>query len=105
MLWSAIGTIHPTTIAVSVVALVIILGLRRMRPDWPAMFIAVAVCAAMTGLLHFDVATIGSRLNGAPKGLPAVDLARMLALLPDAISITFIGPIESLLSAVIADGA
>jgi sulfate permease, SulP family len=108
-LWSATGTIHPTTIAVSVVALAIILGIRRIRPGWPAMFIAVAVCAAMTGLLHLDVATIGSRFSGVPKSLPApvlpaFDLARMLALLPDAISITLIGSIESLLSAVIADG-
>ena len=64
-----------------------ILGLRRLRPHWPGMLIAVAVCAALTGLLHLDVATIGTRFGGVPRSLPApalptFDLAKMRRPVP-----------------------
>jgi sulfate permease, SulP family len=108
-LGAAIGTIHPATVILSLLAIAIILGIRRLRPGWPGMLIAVAVCAALTGLLHLDVATIGSRFGGVPQSLPApvlpvFDLAKMRTLLPDAFSIALLGSIESLLSAVVADG-
>jgi SulP family sulfate permease len=109
VLWEAIGTLRPTTVALSALALAIILGLRRARPSWPGMLIAVGVCASLTGLLHLDVATIGSQFGGVPATLPTptlpdLDLARMHALLPDAIAIALLASIESLLSAVVADG-
>jgi SulP family sulfate permease len=105
----AAGTIQPPTVVVSVLAIAIILAVRRLRPNWPAILIAVALCAALTGLFHLDVATIGSRFGGVPRGLPSpalppFDLARMWTLLPDAFSIALLGSIESLLSAVVADG-
>jgi sulfate permease, SulP family len=108
-LGAAIGTTHPATVVLSLLAISIILGVRRLRPGWPGMLIAVAVCAALTGLLHLDVATIGSRFGGVPQSLPApvlpaFDLAKMRSLLPDAFSIALLGSIESLLSAVVADG-
>ncbi|WP_158814870.1 SulP family inorganic anion transporter [Methylocapsa sp. S129] len=105
----AIGTIQAPTVALSVLAIAVILVLRRLRPNWPAILIAVALCSALTGLLHLDVATIGSRFGGVPRALPSpalppFDLARMWTLLPDAFSIALLGSIESLLSAVVADG-
>jgi SulP family sulfate permease len=105
----AIGTIQPMTVAVSVMAVAIILILRRLRPHWPGILIAVAVCAALTFVLHLDVATIGSRFGGVPRNLPApalpaFDLAKMWVMLPDAFAIALLGSIESLLSAVVADG-
>jgi SulP family sulfate permease len=108
-LWDAIGTTRPTAIALSALGIAIILGLRRVRPSWPGMLIAVGVCAALTGLLQLDVATIGTRFGGVPQTLPALalpafDLARIRALLPDAFAIALLGSIESLLSAVVADG-
>jgi sulfate permease, SulP family len=92
------------TAFISLLAVGIILGLRRVRPQWPGLLIAVAICAAMTGFLHLDVATIGTRFGGIPHSLPAFDLAKMRSLLPDAFSLALLGAIESLLSAVVADG-
>ncbi|WP_024879330.1 SulP family inorganic anion transporter [Methylosinus sp. LW3] len=108
-LWEARGTLKPATIGVSALALAIILGLRRWRPSWPGMLIAVTVCAAATAALHLDIETIGSRFGGVPSTLPApavphFDLARLRALLPDALTIAVLGAMESLLSAVVADG-
>ncbi|WP_036290080.1 SulP family inorganic anion transporter [Methylosinus sp. PW1] len=108
-LWEARATLKPATVGVSALALAIILGLRRWRPSWPGMLIAVTVCAAATAALHLDIETIGSRFGGVPSTLPApavphFDLARLRALLPDALTIAVLGAMESLLSAVVADG-
>jgi SulP family sulfate permease len=108
-LWNASGTISPETVCVSVLAVAIILVVRRLRPTWPGMLIAVVVCSALAGLAHLNVATIGSRFGGVPHSLPApslpiFDLTKMRALLPDAFSIALLGSIEFLLSAVVADG-
>ena len=109
VLWASLGAIHPLTAALSALAVAVILAVRRFRPAWPGMLIAVALCAALTGLLGLDVATIGSRFGGVPHSLPAptlpvFDLAKMRELLPDALAIALLGAIESLLSAVVADG-
>jgi sulfate permease, SulP family len=106
---AAIGTMQPMTVAMSILAAAVILMLRRLRPNWPGILIAVALCAGLTRLLHLDVATIGSRFGGVPRtlpspALPAFDLARIWMLLPDAFAIALLGSIESLLSAVVADG-
>ncbi len=108
-LWGAIHTVHLPTVAMSLLAIAIIVGVRRFRPNWPGMLIAVAVTAALTGLLHIDVTTIGTRFGGVPTSLPAptwpsFDLAKASAVLPDALAIALLGAIESLLSAVVADG-
>ena len=106
---ASIHTIKPATVILSVLAIGIILLLRRHRPKWPGLLIAVGVTAMATFLLNLDVATIGSKFGGIPRALPspslpAFDIAMMLAVLPDAIAIALLGAIESLLSAVVADG-
>jgi SulP family sulfate permease len=55
------------------------------------------------------VATVGSRFGGVPSSLPApalpaFSLAKARAVFPDALAIALLGAIESLLSAVVADG-
>ncbi len=108
-LWDALGTTRAVTVALSALAVATILAIRRLRPKWPGMLIAVAVCATLTGLLDLDVATIGTRFGGMPQSLPVpaipdIDFAKLRALVPDALAIALLGSIESLLSAVVADG-
>lgn len=96
-------------VGISVLALAIILILRRYRPKWPGFLIAVAIAAAAVSIIGLDVPTIGSAFGGVPAGLPSprlpdVSLSQIGALVPDAITIAFLAGIESLLSAVIADG-
>ncbi len=86
----------------------VIVGLRRLRPGWPGMLVAVALAAAATALLQLPVETIGSRFGGIPSALPAphlpaISLDRIGAILPSALSFALLGGIESLLSAVVAD--
>jgi len=104
-----IGTAKPVTVALSVLSIGLIVGLRRWRPKWPTLLISVAIASAVTAAFHLDVATIGTRFGGVPSTLPApslptISLARLQQLLPDALAIALLGSIESLLSAVVADG-
>lgn len=94
-------------LAVTVIA--ITTTIRRWRPMWPSMLIAVAVASLAALALHLPVETIGTRFGGIPHGLPAPRLPeitpqRLLEVLPAALSFTLLGGIESLLSAVVADG-
>ena len=87
----------------------VILGLRRWRPDWPGMLIAVGITAGVTALAGLPIETIGTKFGGIPSSLPApalpgLSVDRILAVLPAALSFTLLGAIESLLSAVVADG-
>lgn len=106
---AALGTINPAAFGLSALTIGTILGLKRWRPGWPGLLIAVALAAAATYLFHLPVETIGSRFGGIPRALPAphlpaLSLDKLIAVLPAAVSIAVLGGIESLLSAVVADG-
>jgi SulP family sulfate permease len=108
-IWNAIGTVKPATVALAAVAVGTIIGLRRWRPQLPGMLIAVAATSVIAAALQLDVTTIGSKFGGVPRMLPApslpgFDLAKLRAVFPDAVAIALLGAIESLLSAVVADG-
>jgi SulP family sulfate permease len=108
-LWDARESLTPAALAVSAATVGIILGLRRFRPHWPGMLIAVGLAAVAVALLQLPVQTIGTKFGGIPSSLPApvfpdLSLERIMAVLPAAISFTLLGAIESLLSAVVADG-
>jgi SulP family sulfate permease len=105
----AAGTTNPSAALVAALTVAVIIGLKRWRPGWPGMLIAVGVAALATALLALPVDTIGTRYGGIPRTLPApslpvfsLDMAE--AVLPDAVAFALLGAIESLLSAVVADG-
>ena len=108
-LWAVRDTVTPSAVGIAVATVAIIVGLRRWRPSWPGMLIAVVLAAGAVGLSGLPVETIGSRFGGIPSGLPMPrlpewSLDKVIAVLPAAISFTLLGAIESLLSAVVADG-
>jgi sulfate permease, SulP family len=98
-----------SAIAVSGTCIAIIIGLRKLRPHWPGILIAVVVAAFASWALSLPVETIGTRFGGIPRELPwpawpSFSLEKARAVLPDAIAFALLGAIESLLSAVVADG-
>ena len=106
-LWAARDTVTPAAVVVTVVTAAIILSLRRWRPHWPGMLIAVAAASALVAGLGLPVATIGSKFGALPNMLPMPalpDWSLWQAALPWAFSFALLGAIESLLSAVVADG-
>jgi SulP family sulfate permease len=112
-LWAlieAMPTLNPATVGLAVLALgILTLGARYLRRI-PAPLVALIVVTAVQAVFQFKgVATIGSAFGGIPRSLPAfsipsLDLARVLSLVGPAFTIALLGAIESLLSAVVADG-
>jgi sulfate permease, SulP family len=107
-LWSVRDTVALPTVAVAVATILVILGLKRLRPGWPGMLIAVAL-GAVVAALGWPVETIGDRFGALPRVLPApalpvMDVGLVVQALPFALSFALLGAIESLLSAVVADG-
>ncbi len=108
-LGGVVMSVGPAALALGVGSAAAIFGLRRFRPAWPGMLIAVVTASLAAALLHLPVETIGSRFGGLPHGLPvprlpAISLGLALQVLPAALSFTLLGGIESLLSAKVADG-
>lgn len=108
-LWAVRDSFTPAALGVSAATVGVILALRHWRPHWPGMLIAVGVAATAATLLALPVETIGSKFGGIPASLPAPSLPALspeliVAVFPAALSFTLLGAIESLLSAVVADG-
>jgi sulfate permease, SulP family len=108
-LWAARDTVSPSAVAVSIGSLILIFGIRRLRPKWPSFLIAVIAASLSVLAFGLNVDTIGSVFGGIPRvlptpELPTVTLERLQALLPSAFTIAFLAGVESLLSAVVADG-
>ncbi|OHC26895.1 MAG: sodium-independent anion transporter, partial [Pseudomonadales bacterium RIFCSPLOWO2_02_FULL_63_210] len=111
-LLQALPDLHPATTLLAILSLGLVLfspklpGLKRV----PGPLVAMVVVTAIQALFQFDgVATIGSAFGGIPQGLPdfglpEVTLPRVLELIGPAFAIAMLGAIESLLSAVVADG-
>lgn len=107
-LWAARGSLSLAALAVTAVTIAAILLLRRWRPRWPVLVIAVGAASLAVLWLHLPVDTVGSRFGALPSGLPAphwpqVTAARLVELLPSALTIAFLAGVESLLSAIVAD--
>ncbi|HKQ44072.1 MAG TPA: solute carrier family 23 protein [Rhizomicrobium sp.] len=105
----AFSSLNPAALAIGVGSALLIFLLRRLKPHWPGMLLAVAGASAYAALLHLPVETIGSRFGDLPRGLPAPHLPvfsaqLVLQILPAAMSFALLGGIESLLSAKVADG-
>jgi len=105
----SLSTINPAAVALALLVIALTLAIKKLRPHWPGILIAVVVAAVASWALALPVETIGSRFGGIPSLLPAPQLpafsfAKMQAVLPDAVAFALLGAIESLLSAVVADG-
>jgi SulP family sulfate permease len=96
-------------IATGLLSLGVIYAWPRVTKRIPASIVAVVVTALVAYFAHWPIATIGSKFGGIPSGLPAwhfpaVSLEAMRMLMGPAFTIAALGAIESLLSAMVADG-
>lgn len=125
-LWEARGSASWQEVAVASSTMALLIVVPRLAKRVPAPLIALGVVSCMVALLHhvvptFTVGTIGSRfhtivngvrVDGIPSAVPSpswpwghsFSFALVRELVPAAFAIAMLGAIESLLSAVIADG-
>ena len=112
LLLQALTHLHLTTTALAVLSLALVIGAPRLpgMKRVPGPLVALVVASALQAIFHFDgVRTIGSAFGGIPQGLPTLQLpqvtaSEVIALIGPAFTIAMLGAIESLLSAVVADG-
>jgi sulfate permease, SulP family len=104
-----LGSINIYAVAIAVVTVLIILLWPKLSHKIPGSLIAILVTTAAMQLLHLPVETIGSKFGAIPSSLPRpvipnIDFATIKQLIQPAFTIALLGGIESLLSAVVADG-
>jgi SulP family sulfate permease len=110
VLAQALPTINWATTGLALFALAILIAGPRYLKRVPAPLVAMIAITAIQSYFHFQgVATIGSAFGGIPRtlpsfALPSIQLAQVISLVGPAFTIALLGSIESLLSAVVADG-
>ena len=109
VLLAHIGTEDWPTVMVAITSLAVILLLPRLTKRVPGSIVALLLGTIVTALFHLHIATIGTRFGGIPTGLPPFALPHLradliLPLLPSALTVALLAAVESLLSAVVADG-
>src|SRR5690606_17163917 len=103
------GSTRPAAVAMTVLGLAVIVGLRKWKPNWPGVLIALLACTLACVAFALPAETIGSRFGELPSSLPEfhfprIPFERTFELLPSAFTIAFLAGVESLLSAVVSDG-
>jgi SulP family sulfate permease len=103
-------SVTPAALLLALATIAVVVAMRRWRPTSPSMLVAILAASAATMLLGLPVETIAMRFpDGIPPvslsvALPTIPFERTLELLPTAFTIAFLAGVESLLSAVVADG-
>jgi SulP family sulfate permease len=97
------------TVAIAATSLAVILFWPRLTKRIPGSIVALFLATAVVGGFHLPVETIGTRFGGIPQGFPHFAFPRfhaadILPLLPSAFTVALLAAVESLLSAVVADG-
>ena len=105
----AFDTVNPWALLVAVATLAIITVWPRISTRIPGPFVALIVTTALAQLLHLPVETIGARFGAIHAGLPQPSIPHLSipilqALAGPAFTIALLAAVESLLSAVVADG-
>ena len=103
------STIRWETVLVASASLAIILLWPRITKRVPGTIVALLLSTLVAALFHLHVETIGTKFGGIPLGFPHLKLPdlhaeHILPLLPSAFTVAMLAAVESLLSAVVADG-
>lgn len=108
-LFQAAGSVNPWAFAVGAFTLLILVFWPKLKTPVPPALIAITLATILTLLFKLPVPTVGSRFGelsaALPSfGIPSLSLERLASLLQPALTIAALAAIESLLSAVVADG-
>lgn len=104
-----ITSVNPYSLGLAGMTVVIMLGWQKVVRRVPGSLVAIVGLSALAYFLHFPVETIFSRFGEIPHSLPTphwpvFSWSMVRELMPAAISISILAGLESLLSAMVADG-
>lgn len=103
------ASVNYYALVLAATTVMIILLWPKVSHKIPGSLIAILLTAVVVQVFHLPVETIGSRFGSISSALPApllpaLDMATIKNLIQPAFTIALLGGIESLLSAVVADG-
>ncbi|MCG8470378.1 MAG: sulfate permease [Desulfobacterales bacterium] len=106
---NASDTLSPQACFIGALTLTILMVWPKITRKVPGSVVAILLTTCLAAFLGLDVETIGSRFGSVPSSLPSpsipkIDLATIKQLSSPAFTIAMLAAIESLLSAVVADG-
>ncbi|MGZ2369022.1 SulP family inorganic anion transporter [Ancylomarina sp. YFZ004] len=108
MYFSQIHTMNPTALILTVATILISIYSKKITSKIPGSFIAIIGITLAVQLFDLPVTTIESFFGEIPTTIsitfPAIEWANLSQYFAPAITIALLGAIESLLSAVVADG-
>ena len=109
LLMAHMASFNWQALALGGATLAILIGLPRFTKRVPASIVALLACTIACAWLHLPVETIGSRFGGIPRGFPPFAIPdfhaeHILPLIPSAFTVALLAALESMLSAVVADG-
>jgi SulP family sulfate permease len=102
-------TVNWAALGLGLGALAVMILLPRLTRRVPASIVAVLLFTAIAAVFHLPVETIGSKFGGIPQGFPHFALPdfhaeHFIPLIPAAFTVAMLAALESMLSAVVADG-
>lgn len=105
----ALDTLRPQALGVTLLTIGIIRLTPLLARRLPGPLLGLVGAALVTEIFALPIETVGSRFGGVPSGLPTLRLPSVdPGVIPDlvqpALAIAILAGIESLLSAVVADG-
>ena len=109
LLASHFASLNPAALGLGLGTLAILILLPRITRRVPASIVAVLVCTGVSAAFHLPVETISSKFGGIPRGFPPFAWPHfrtdnILPLIPSAFTVALLAALESMLSAVVADG-
>ncbi len=107
--WQQIGAIDPISLVMALLCTITMAVWPSITHRVPGSIVVILAATLIAVQFDLPVDTIGSRFGEIPSHIPApaffeIDLNTVRSLLPAAFAIAMLGAIESLLSAVVADG-
>lgn len=104
-----LASVQPYAVSIAVATVLIIIVWPRVTRKIPGSLIAIVFTTVAASLLKLPIETIGSRFGSIPTAFPApafpdLDFETIKHLIQPAFTIALLGGVESLLSAVVADG-
>lgn len=104
-----LSSTHLSALLLGAITIIITVMWPRVTKRLPGPLVAIIVTTAIVQIFHLDVRTIGSQFGEIPNVFPSPHLPNLnydifVQLIPSALTIALLAGIESLLSAVVADG-
>jgi SulP family sulfate permease len=109
LLVASFPSLNPAALGIGAATMAILIFLPRLTKRIPASIVAVLGCTAAAYFLHLPLETIGTKFGGIPRGFPPfafpdLHTEHILPLIPSAFTVALLAALESMLSAVVADG-